>query len=119
MNANDFLPYWPLIMIAYGVTRPVQRRWTAGGILIVFGVAFLPHIPLLPCGHLSQILGLAPLLISVAGVNLVIQALHPTAKDTTRFGSFRAIAVMGGLAFALLLSLIVTPTVYALARPKA
>jgi hypothetical protein len=96
LNANDFLPYWSVIMIAYGVTRLVQRRWTAGGILIVFGLAFLPHIPLLPHIHFSQILGFSPLLISVAGVNLVIQALHPTAKDMSRFGSFRAIAVMGG-----------------------
>jgi hypothetical protein len=96
LNANDFLPYWPVVLIAYGVTRLVQKRWTAGGIMIVFGIAFMPHIPLLPHIHLSQILGLSPLLISVAGVNLVIQALHPTAKDKSRYGSFRSIAVMGG-----------------------
>jgi hypothetical protein len=96
LNASDFLPYWPVVLIAYGVTRLVQQRWTAGGIMIVFGIAFMPHVPLLPHIHLSQILGLSPLLISVAGVNLVIQALHPTAKDTSRTGSFRSIAVMGG-----------------------
>jgi hypothetical protein len=96
LNANDFLPYWPVVLIAYGATRLAQRRWTAGGILIVMGLAFMPHMPFLPHFRFSQILALSPLLISVAGVNLVIQALHPTAKDASRTGSFRSIAVMGG-----------------------
>ena len=96
LNARDYLPYWPVFMIAYGATRLVQRRWTAGGILIVFGLAFMPHLPLFPHIRLSQILLMAPLLISVAGVNLIFQALHPVAKDSTRLGSFRAIAIMGG-----------------------
>lgn len=96
LNAGDYLRYWPVLMIAYGITRLVQRRWTAGAILIVFGLAFLPHLPLLPHIRLSQISALTPLLFTVMGVNLIFQALNPTAKDASRIGSFRAMAIMGG-----------------------
>lgn len=96
LNASDYLPYWPVLLIAYGIARFMQQRWTAGGILVLLGVLFMPHMWFLPHIRLSAILGIWPLLISVAGVNLVLQALHPQAKDRSRTGSFRSIAVMGG-----------------------
>ncbi len=96
LNANDYLPYWPVVLIAYGIARLVQRRWTAAGILLLLGLIFMPRMPFLPHVRFSEVVAIWPLLISVAGVNLVIQALHPTAKDASRLGSFRAIAVMGG-----------------------
>ena len=53
---------------------------------------------------LAAMLGMLPLALALGAGSELLQPL--------------AIAVMGGLAFALLLSLVVTPTVYALARRK-
>jgi multidrug efflux pump subunit AcrB len=51
---------------------------------------------------LAAMLGMLPLALALGSGSELLQPL--------------AIAVIGGLAFALLLSLVVTPTVYALAR---
>jgi cell wall-active antibiotic response 4TMS protein YvqF len=94
LNARDYLQWWSLLVIASGIAHLIERRWLGGAILIVFGSAFLPRIPFFPHLHLGQILGMWPLLISVAGVTLVMQALQPP-KDP-RAAMFRSIAVMGG-----------------------
>src|SRR4029079_18230485 len=66
-----------------------------GLVLIIVGAAFLPRIPGFPHLRLSFIIAAWPILISVAGMTLVMQALRPAMKDP-RASTFRAIAVMGG-----------------------
>jgi hypothetical protein len=95
LNARDYLAWWSLLVIASGVAHLIERKWIAGAILIVFGSAFLPHIPFFPHLRVSQILGIWPIMISIAGMTLVMQALRPAAVDP-RAARFRTIAVMGG-----------------------
>jgi len=96
IDAGDYFRWWPLILIGYGVASLVSRRAVAGIIPIVFGLLFLPPLPFLPHMRISHILAAWPLLISAAGVTLVIQALRPAAKDRSSEGTFRAVAVMAG-----------------------
>jgi hypothetical protein len=96
LRARDYLRWWPLVIVAFGLTYLIQRRWIAAAINIVIGLAFLPEVPFLPEFRLGQILGLWPLLISAGGVTLIRQALHPEAKDAPGAGGFHAFALMGG-----------------------
>jgi hypothetical protein len=96
VDARDYLQWWPLVLMAFGIAHLSERRFLAAGIMIVLGILFLPHVPFFLHLRVSAILGLWPLLISVGGMTLVMQALRPAAKDTARAGTFRAIAVMGG-----------------------
>ena len=96
IDANDFAQWWALILIALGLAHLPQRRWLTAGFYFILGLVFLPPLPFLPHFHLGEILGLWPLLISAAGVTLLNQTFHPTAKDTPGSGAFRAFAWMGG-----------------------
>ncbi|HYM62900.1 MAG TPA: DUF5668 domain-containing protein [Thermoanaerobaculia bacterium] len=96
ISAGDYLQWWPLILIAYGLAYLPARRWIAATILIVLGLAFLPQIEFLPHLHFGAILGMWPLLISAGGVTLIMQALRPAPKDARDGGAFRAISFMGG-----------------------
>jgi hypothetical protein len=96
LNARDYLPWWPLILIAGGLSLLTRRRWIAATVDIVIGVIFLPSLPFLPHFRLGEILDLWPLLITAAGVTLIAQALRPVAKDARGAASFRAFAFMGG-----------------------
>lgn len=95
VNASDYLRWWPILLIGSGIANLYDRRWLGAAILIVMGIAFLPHIPFFPHLRVSQILALTPLLISVGGITLVMQALRPATRDP-KAALFRAIAVMGG-----------------------
>ena len=94
LNARDYVQWWPVILIASGAVHLFERRWS-GLIAVGLGLLFLPHVPFFPHIRVSQILELWPLLVSVAGVTLVMQAVRPAMKDP-RASTFRAIAVMGG-----------------------
>jgi len=96
IEANDFAQWWALVLIALGLAHLPQRRWVGAGVYVVLGLIFLPPLPFMPHLHVSEILGLWPLLISAAGVTLLMQTLNPTAKDTPGSGAFRAFAWMGG-----------------------
>jgi hypothetical protein len=100
IDAGDFLRWWPLLLIATGLAHLVERRWVSALVLTAIGIAFLPDIPFFPHFRVSEILGLWPILITAAGVTLVMQAIRPAAKDaaSSRAGTFRAIGVMGGSA---------------------
>ncbi len=93
LNARDYLAWWPVVLFGYALANLVDKRWTSAIVLTVLGVAFLPHMPFLPNLRLSQLLAVWPLLISVAGLTLVMQALRPPAGSPV---TFRTVAVMGG-----------------------
>jgi hypothetical protein len=97
LNASDYVQWWPLILIALGVAHLPQRQWIAAVVWIVLGILFLPPLPFLPHVHLSMILGIWPLLISMAGVTLIRQALQPTVTDSSNANAFHSVAVMGGV----------------------
>jgi len=93
LNARDYFIFWPVILIAFGVTNAIRRHWIAAVILFVLGFSLMPAIPFLPHVRLSFLFAISPLLLSVAGAALVLQAVRPATTAPT---TFRAIAVMGG-----------------------
>jgi len=96
LRAADYLRWWPLILIAFGLSLLARGRWIAAAVDLVIGLSFLPSLPFLPHFRLGEILGIWPLLITAGGITLILQALRPAAKDARGAGSFRAFAFMGG-----------------------
>jgi integral membrane sensor domain MASE1 len=92
INAADYLQWWPLAAVAMGLAHLPHRKWAGGVVWLVIGTYFL--LPLLGMTHLGlwRIMGLWPLLISVAGATLVMQAV----RRAERPASLRATAVMAG-----------------------
>lgn len=92
VDARDYFQWWPVALIAMGLAHLMARRWAPALIWIGIGGFFL--LPMLGVSRyeLRRILGMWPLLISVAGVTLAVQALRqgPGARD------FRAVAMMSG-----------------------
>src|SRR6185436_7108558 len=62
---RQHLQWWPVVLIALGVTHLFERRGTGGLVLIIVGAAFLPRIPGFPHLRLSFIIAAWPILISV------------------------------------------------------
>ena len=93
LDAGDFRPWWPLALILIGLTHLPQKRFAAGAIWIFIGTVFLMRT--LGFTHFSplRLLGLWPLLISAAGVTLILQVLRPATRAAN---GFRATAVMAG-----------------------
>jgi hypothetical protein len=113
LRARDYLEWWPAALILIGLAHLPQKRWGGALVWITIGTLFL--LPRLGFPSLSmwRLIGLWPLLISVAGANLVVQALRPRmpgarfnamavmAANTLQLGSQQlaggeAVAVMGG-----------------------
>ena len=90
IRAWDFLQWWSLPLIAFGVVHLFERRWFGGAVMIFLGVVFLPNVRHL---YLRELLALTPLFITAGGVALIVQALRPRVKDAS---IFHAVAVMGG-----------------------
>jgi hypothetical protein len=91
LDASEVFRWWSVALIVSGAGHLVQRRWMSATLLTIFGVAFLPPVRMVTGFHVWQIFAFTPLLISVAGVTLVAQALRPKPKTT-----FRALAFMAG-----------------------
>src|SRR6266540_3137566 len=89
LHAADYLRWWPLALIALGLAHLLERRWVGASLLIVIGLLCLPRLPFLPHFNISQVFAVWPLLISVGGMTLVMQALRPAEKDAARAGAFR------------------------------
>jgi len=91
IRARDYLVWWPLAAIAMGAAHLFDRRWIGAAIWLIIGTYFL--LPVLGIGHVEfwRVIGLWPLLISIGGITLVMQALRRGASD-----SFHVIAVMAG-----------------------
>lgn len=96
VDAREYIRWWPLLLIAFGLAHLPQRRWIAAAIYSMIGIALLPRVPFLPHFRLADVVGLWPLLISAGGAALVLQTLRPAAKDIAGSGAFRSFAWMGG-----------------------
>lgn len=91
LDAEAYVEWWPVAVIAIGVAHLPHRRWTAAAIWIAVGAIFL--MPKL--GYVSiapwRVIALWPLLISIGGVTLVIHALR-AASGGTRFNASAVMA---------------------------
>ena len=85
IEARDFLHYWPWALVAMGIAALLEKRWFAALAWLVAGVVFL--VDLEPW----MIFGVWPLLISIAGITLVVQAFRPPSAGA----EFNAVAVAG------------------------
>ena len=92
INARDYLQWWPLGALAMGVGHLFDRRWIGAAVWFVIGTYFL--LPVLGLAQIPfwRIIGIWPLMISVAGITLVLQALRRSGYER----SFRTVAVMAG-----------------------
>ena len=97
LEASDYVRWWPLIVIALGLAYLPRKQWVTTVVLVAIGILFLPALPFVPHVHLSMILAVWPLMISVGGVALMQQASRPAAKGARRDNSFHSVAVMGGV----------------------
>ena len=91
LDARDVLSWWPVALIVIGLSHLLARQWVAAAFWLVFGTFFL--LPELGYDISPwRIIALWPLLISVAGVTLILQALRSGPRGT----GFHATAVMAG-----------------------
>ena len=92
INARDYLAWWPLGALAMGVGHLFDRRWIGAAIWFLIGTYFL--LPVLGLAQVQfwRIIGIWPLMISIGGMTLVLQALRRSAYER----SFRTVAVMAG-----------------------
>jgi hypothetical protein len=96
IDAQDYLEWWPLALIAIGLANLAGRAWAGGLVWILLGLFFM--LPMMGYDRPSVwlLIGAWPLLISVAGVTLIIQALRPRPPNPSGGPGFRAVAVMAG-----------------------
>ena len=92
IDAVDYLRWWPVAAIAMGIAHLLQRRWFGAAVWIVPGLVFLMPLLGLSRSYAWRVIGLWPLLISVGGVMLILQALRGAGRER----SFNAVAIMGG-----------------------
>ena len=96
LRARDYLEWWPLALVMIGVANLGDRRigeaivWMAvGGFFTLSRLGYeLPTI--------WVILAAWPLFISIAGVTLVVHALHPRPRNPAGVRGFHSAAFMGG-----------------------
>ena len=92
IEAREYLRWWPIDLVAIGLAHLLQRQWVAGAIWTLIGGFFLLRLFGISRLVFWQVIGLWPLLISVGGATLVLQALRRSQREP----SFRAVAVMAG-----------------------
>jgi hypothetical protein len=92
LNARDYIEYWPVAVIVIGLAHLPQRRWFGAAIWTGVGVLFLLHELGMNTIAFWRLIGLWPLLISIAGVTLIRQAFRRRPPGTM----FTATAVMAG-----------------------
>jgi predicted membrane protein len=99
IDARPFWEYWPLLLIAIGITKLLQPRGSRGGgvVLIALGTYFLLRELDLIDVDLGDLL---PLLLVLAGLTLVVTALrrrYPSASPQDDSSSLvHAFAMLGG-----------------------
>jgi hypothetical protein len=84
------LNWWPLAVIAVGLAQLPYRKWVAAAVWMAGGAWFLMVTVKGSQVYINGILGLWPLMISFAGVLLIMQSVRPGER------SFSATAVMAG-----------------------
>jgi len=92
IDAHDYLRWWPVAVLAMGVAHLFERRWVGAAIWFLFGGYFFLPLVGISSARVWYVIGVWPLLISVAGVTLMMQAFRRGPENP----SFRAIAVMSG-----------------------
>jgi hypothetical protein len=92
IDAGDYLMWWPVALVAMGIAHLLEGRWFGALIWLAIGAYFLLPLLGIPRVHLRYVIGVWPLLISVAGGVLVMQALRRGRGSS----GFNAVAVMGG-----------------------
>jgi hypothetical protein len=90
IDARDFARWWPLALIAIGLSHLPRRRWLAAAVWSGLGIAFLVESS--GWGVIRTIIAIWPLLITAGGVTLIAHALRAPRNG----GAFRAAAVMAG-----------------------
>jgi hypothetical protein len=95
IDASDYLEWWPVAVIVAGLAHLPDRRWGAALVWVLVGTFFL--LPMLGYERpdLWLLLAMTPLLVSVAGVTLVVQAIRGGTGGPGPSG-FHAVAVMAG-----------------------
>ncbi len=84
IDARHYLEYWPVALILMGLANLPARRWGTAAIWIIIGAVLLAPV------NPWRIISMWPLLISVAGVMLMMQGLRAQPSN-----GFRAVALMG------------------------
>jgi hypothetical protein len=93
LRGTDLTPlydWWPVALIAIGLAQLPYRRWVAAAVWMLGGAWFLMRTVEASRLYVADILGLWPLMISFAGMMLILQAVRPGER------SFSASAVMAG-----------------------
>lgn len=99
IDARPFWEYWPLLLIAIGITKLFQPRGSRGGgvFLVALGSYFLLRELDLIDFDLADV---APLLLVIAGLTLVVTALmrrYPSADSQADSSSLvHSFAMLGG-----------------------
>ena len=94
LNARDYFDWWPVALIAIGLGHLAERRWVAALIWIGIGTVFLMPLFGYERPNIWLIFAIWPLMISIAGVTLIGQAVR--TRDHAAKGGFQAVAVMAG-----------------------
>lgn len=92
IDAREWIRWWPFAAVAMGVAHLLDRRWFGAAIWVLFGGYFLLPLFGIAGPKVWYLIGVWPLLISVAGVTLMMQAFRRGNANP----SVRALAVMGG-----------------------
>jgi hypothetical protein len=95
-DARAFLQWWPLAAIVFGLAHLLERKWSAGIVWILVGGFFLAPIAGFERPSLWLLLAVWPLLISVAGMTLILQAFGTAERARKGSPGFSAVAVMAG-----------------------
>ena len=92
LEARDWFEWWPVALFAAALAELGRRRWFGAIVWAGLGGYFLMDKLGYEVPRLREVLGLWPLLISAAGLTLIVHTLR-AGRDASRFRSF---AVMAG-----------------------
>lgn len=92
LEARDWFEWWPVALFAGALAELGRRRWIGALIWAGLGTYFLMDKLGYEVPRLREVIGLWPLLISAAGLTLIVHTLR-AGGDPSRF---RAFAVMAG-----------------------
>lgn len=92
IDARDYLRWWPLALILFAIAHLPQKKWGAAAAWLVVGSFLLVPQFDFPWIRPWQVLAFWPLLLSAAGVTLILHAMRPRRPGLT----FDTTAVMAG-----------------------
>lgn len=95
IDARQYAEWWPLVLVVIGLSDLLERRWVAAVLWMAAGAYFLMPAFGYERPSLWLIASLFPLMFSIAGVALMVQALRAPAAAPGQ-PAFNAVAVMAG-----------------------